>query len=415
MPVRNDPRRLRRCLAAVARSTYRDFEVIVADDASTDDTATQAESAAQRLQQPLRVVRLPRQSGPAAARNAAVNQTRAELLFFVDADVLLHRDALSRAVEAFDAHPEIDGLFGSYDTSPEHPGFISQFKNLSHHFVHQQAARRATTFWCGCGAMRRAVFTEAGGFDAHRYRRPCIEDIELGARLVRDGRRIVVEKTVQGTHLKRWTLRGLVLTDVLSRGIPWTRLILRQRDLPRDLNLGITQRISAVLAASWVLVWMAAGWFEPLLLALPPAAIATVWVADKLSAALGKRWRDGKPRPRVPMLRVLAWLAVAAWLAAGGWMAWQIGPWWSAALLLPLAGMMALNAHYYAFFVRERSIPFAAGVLPLHGLYYLYSGAALAAGIVLHVLRDRRTSPAVASEAPAPPAPVAAARRAGAR
>src|SRR5262245_59310516 len=105
----------------------------------------------------------------------------------------------------------------------------------------------ASTFWSGCGAIKRSVFLKSGGFDT-RYDRPCIEDIELGARLYKAGHRIIINKGIQVTHLKRWNLWSMLKADVLDRGIPWTELILRERSLPNELNLKISQRLSAALA-----------------------------------------------------------------------------------------------------------------------------------------------------------------------
>ena len=60
--------------------------------------------------------------------------------------------------------------------------FLSQYKNLLHHFVHQGSSSDATTFWAGCAAVDRKVFVDIGGFDAARYDQPSIEDIEMGYR-----------------------------------------------------------------------------------------------------------------------------------------------------------------------------------------------------------------------------------------
>src|SRR5262249_48591353 len=156
-------------------------------------------------------------------------------------DVCAHPDTLARVTAAFAAEGAPEALFGSYDTSPGAANLISQYKNLLHHYVHQRAPDEAETFWSGCGAIRRDLFLAAGGFD-EAYARPCIEDIELGARLRRAGRRIVVRKDVQVTHLKRWDLWGLVRSDVWDRGVPWTELALREGRFPAVLNLEASQR-----------------------------------------------------------------------------------------------------------------------------------------------------------------------------
>src|ERR1700733_12045350 len=127
VPVRNDPHRLSRCLGALIASQFADFEVIVADDASTDDTPRVAESMGMTL------VRLPRRSGAAAARNAAAELARGEILMFIDADVCVHPDTLAVAAASFD-DPSVDAVFGSYDLEPAEPNFLSQYKNLAHRF-----------------------------------------------------------------------------------------------------------------------------------------------------------------------------------------------------------------------------------------------------------------------------------------
>ena len=327
VPVRNDPERLRACLRSLAASTLHAHEVIVVDDASTDATAEVAAGLGAK------VVRQSDRTGPAAARNRGVAEARGDYVLFVDADVCVHPDTLERVVAAFEEDPGADALFGSYDLTPGSPNFLSQYKNLFHHYVHQRSSGVATTFWTGCGAIRRRVFLEAGGFDAG-YRRPSIEDIELGVRLVRSGHRIVVRKDVQATHLKRWTFLGLLTSDIRDRGVPWTELILREGRLPNDLNLQTSERLRALLAC----------------------AIATLGVGVILGG-------------RIPRLL------------------------WLAAFALALLGFVVWNRDFYRFFARHRGVVFAARVVPLHVLYYLYSILAFGIGMARHLTRSPRRPP----------------------
>ena len=152
----------------------------------------------------------------------------------------------------FEADPGLSALFGSYDDSPAAPGVVSQYRNLLHHFVHQQGTfhdgiRPAHTFWTGCGTIRREVFLDFGGFDPRLYPRPAIEDIELGYRLTRAGHRIVLARDVLATHLKRWTLSEMVRTDIFRRGVPWMLLLKRTGTVETDLNVKVDQKISVVL------------------------------------------------------------------------------------------------------------------------------------------------------------------------
>ena len=161
-----------------------------------------------------------RRSGPAAARNRAAQQARDDILLFVDADVELHPDAMERIRAHFDADPELAAVFGSYDDRPAAPGVVSRFRNLLHHHTHSSHPGPATTFWAGCGAVRRQAFLDLGGFDANTYKRPCVEDIEFGLRLSDAGGRILLDPAIQGTHQKRWSLGSMVVTDIGQRAIP---------------------------------------------------------------------------------------------------------------------------------------------------------------------------------------------------
>jgi len=109
------------------------------------------------------------------------------------------------------------------------------------------------SFWTGLGGVRRGAFEAVGGFDSDRYRHPSIEDIDLGRRLTEAGATIRLDPAIQGTHLKRWTLRSLVWTDFASRGVPWVALMWRTRTLPDTLNLGLVHRCSALASVGTVL------------------------------------------------------------------------------------------------------------------------------------------------------------------
>lgn len=193
---------------------------------------------------------LPRGAGPAEARNRAACRARGDVLVFVDSDVVVRPEALRRIEERFQADPALAALFGSYDDGPTARGAVSRFRNLLHHHVHQLAPGPAETFWAGLGAVRADAFAAAGGFDAVRYPKPAVEDIELGGRLAALGLRVELDPCVEGTHLKRWTLRSMMATDFARRGVPWTRLQLERGRTDRGLSLSRRQRAAALAAVA---------------------------------------------------------------------------------------------------------------------------------------------------------------------
>ena len=230
VPATNRPPTLERCVASIRAAEPPPDELIVVAE--------------------------PPARGPAAARNEGARRAVGDVLVFVDADVVPHRDAFARIRAALEADAGLSGVFGSYDDAPPAPGVVAGFRNLLHHHVHQQGAGEVPTFWAGLGALRREAFDAAGGFDAARYPRTSIEDVELGVRLAARGARIVLDPELQGTHLKAWTLPEMVRTDFAARGIPWIDLLLAGGSSTTMLNLGWRHRASALacLAGAGALV-----------------------------------------------------------------------------------------------------------------------------------------------------------------
>jgi GT2 family glycosyltransferase len=272
VPVHDDAANLRNCLAALRAGAVPAMEIVVVDDASRDDAVGVATAAGAR------VLRLDHNVGAAAARNRGVAIASGDVIVFVDADVCVAPDSVARLVGVLDARPETAAVFGSYDATPRAPGFVSQYRNLLHHFVHQDGNPDASTFWAGCGAIRRAVFDAVGGFDQGAYAR-AVEDIELGYRLREAGHRIALERDIQVTHLKRWTLASVVWTDWMLRAVPWSRLIIQRRP-PAALNVETPQRVSVALAlVAFALLPLA--FVRPPLLWISLAAVLGVVVVNR--------------------------------------------------------------------------------------------------------------------------------------
>jgi Glycosyl transferase family 2 len=242
IPARDAARDLRHLLGALLPQLAGGDECFVIDDGSTDSTGATAAAY------PVKLLAQPRTAGPAAARNRGARAARADILVFLDADVVPHADVLQRMRCHFAADPELAAVIGSYDDRPACPTTVSRFRNLLHCYTHRTGNRQSSVFWAGCGAIRRRAFEALGGFDERRFARPSIEDIELGVRLRGAGGRIRLDPEIQVQHRKRWTLLSMLHTDLWSRAVPWSTLILESRRMPADLNLGLGQRVSAASA-----------------------------------------------------------------------------------------------------------------------------------------------------------------------
>ncbi len=314
IPVHNGGQYLERCLDALIESSWSSFEIIVVDDCSTDDTVTIAQ------QKRITILQLSGRSGASVARNFGAQHARGNILLFIDSDILVKRETIKLVADGFQQHTDIAAIFGSYDDNPQEENFMSQYRNLFHHFNHQNSDTEASTFWTGCGAIRKNVFEEIGEF-----RDSFMEDIELGYRLREKGYRIFLDKGLQVKHLKQWKFLSMLRADIFKRAIPWSRLILETGFMPKELNLQPSHKASSVSVA------------------------LMISVVPFLFFGRTKFFNI----PVVP--------------AAGFF------------LSILFVNFLILNRELYGFYARKKGLRFMAQVIPLHFLYYLYSGISFVA------------------------------------
>jgi GT2 family glycosyltransferase len=338
VPVKNGQWVLPRMLEMLSHSELprESWELIVIDDGSTDDSAAIASGYADL------VIRLPGPSrGPGYARNRGAERARGECIVFLDADVVVRPDTLSRLAATMSSREDVDALFGAYCDEPAAAGIVSQYRNLLHHYTHDQEPGEAQTFWAGCGCVRRSVFMSVGMFDEWRFSRAQIEDVELGYRMTAHGYRILLKPEIQVTHLKRWTFRGMIKADFMDRGVPWARLLAEQRALlgpaaskAKSLSLRAKEKSNTVLVC------------------------------------LGLLFLAMSIRPRDQILASLGAICL---------------------LLVVLRGLPL-----YAFFFRKRGIVFAVCGVVLHMIYYVTAAVSVIWGAFLAVVvGEPRPDPSV--------------------
>lgn len=321
VPARDAERVLSESLEALLASDLprQTWELIVVDDASGDSTASVAGTVADS------VIRLPGPArGPAYARNRGTEIARAEICVFVDADVCLLPDALSRILTRFQSDPALAAVVGSYDAATPNQGLPTQYRNLRHCYLRERAGGDVDTFWAPCGAIRRGIMLEVGQFDEWHYWRPPIEGIELGRRLRIAGHRILLDPAIRGVHLRSWTLLEMFGGDLRNLGVPWMRLLLQEGRVgsTRAPSISAAERFNT--AATWAAVTSVSAfamWQHPLL--------ASASVASAFAMTVGT-------------LPILTW------------------------------------------FRRKRGLAFAVAAFPLQVMHYLVAGASVLGAWLLH-------------------------------
>ena len=366
IPVFNGGADLDKCLAAIAASTYPVFETILVDDGSTDGMTQPAAT-----RHGARVIRREQMLGPASARNLEPWRLVATSFSLPMPMSFWTQTAIAVAVRTLDADPGLCAVFGSYDDQPGHAAFLSQYRNLLHHWVHQTGNAEAFTFWTGCGAIRREVLLHVGGF-SENYARPSIEDIELGARLRAAGFRIRLEKTMLGQHLKCWRFWNMLKTDIFHRGVPWMRLVLREGHASSDLNLNLSSRIATLLA----------GLFGLSLLVFPlTGQLSAIWPA--LAFLLAGAICGWSINPTGTSSGASLSVALAILLPAGAY--WLAPNPWSIVPLAFVLGMIWTQLAFYRYLIQKRSVAFALAVVPMQVVFFLGCVVAVPIGIVMHL------------------------------
>jgi GT2 family glycosyltransferase len=321
-------------LAAIRASDLpsHSYEIIVVDDASADGTVAVAARYADT------VVKInARRSGPAYARNRGVELARGQAVAFVDDDVVVHPDTLSRMLGMLSERADIDAVSASRDENSGSTNFASRYWNVLLRFGEERHSGQCAQFAPGCGVVRREAFHSAGAYDEWRFSRACLESVELGERLLRAGRGVILSADLKVTHLKRWDL-GSICREV----------------------------------------WRRSGLFARSLGYLRMSAAAPSDVVFTLSRAL------------TPAVALLGTLMLAA--------AFVPAPRMAAKGALALAILLLTNMPMHRFYARAQGFGFAIASAPLHILAQTVAAVALCTGWILRdVLGD--VSPDAATQA----------------
>jgi len=169
-----------------------DYEIILVDDGSTDNTAEIAAGLG------VRVIRQAN-AGPAAARNAGAQAAQGDILAFTDADCVPSPLWLYHLTQPFET-PEIIGTKGTYRTHQKQ--LVPRFVQQEYGFKYVRMSRQESIDFIDTysAAYRRSVFLENGGFDS-AFAVPSVEDQELSFRLARKGYRMVFTPEAVVYHL----------------------------------------------------------------------------------------------------------------------------------------------------------------------------------------------------------------------
>lgn len=201
VPVKDGAETLPRCLEALAAAAPDGAEIIVVDDGSSDDSAALAEERGAT------VVHHEHNRGTSAARNTGARHAQADIIAFVDADVVVHPDALHRLLAWFEREPDLLGVNGILSLAIDAPDLVTAFVNTSIHYQHLRHGPRVASAFTSICALRRSALEAMGGWDERWFSR---YGDDVATRFHLPPASIRMDPGIQGEHLKANHLRGLL-------------------------------------------------------------------------------------------------------------------------------------------------------------------------------------------------------------
>jgi len=214
VPCFNSQTTIAHCLTAVRASIYKDFELIVVDDHSSDQTVTVAKGFTDKI------IQLDKNKGSGHARKAGMQLCTSDIICFIDSDIIIRPDTLSMIIGFLSQHPSIDAVTGLLAKDSPRQDFFSQYKNLYMHYNFTLLPEKVTFLFGSICAIRKDLYLP--NTTDLRY----TPDTESGQQLFSNGKTIAFLKDLEVTHLKKYTVITFLMND-FRIPFSWAKLFIR--------------------------------------------------------------------------------------------------------------------------------------------------------------------------------------------
>jgi glycosyltransferase involved in cell wall biosynthesis len=204
VPVFNGSKTLTKCLQSIFSNDYNNYEVIVVNDGSTDNTVDIAK------QFPCKVVSLDKNLGPSTARNTGARNAKGDVLLFLDADVTVPIDILTKANRLFEQNKDVKIIRGIYALHSSYINEISRYQDSFYYFYSGIYNNKpSNTLVSFCFAITKALYISSGGFNEN-IRSATAEDEEFGYKLISSGNKMLTSEDLSVIHLATYTLKSFI-------------------------------------------------------------------------------------------------------------------------------------------------------------------------------------------------------------
>ncbi len=221
-----------KCLEAAFASDYENFEVIVVDDHSSDNSLEIIREF------PCVLVCLDSRSGTSAARNRGAEAARGDVIFFTDADCLLKKDTLSvinRTLSGLGPQTVVGGTYSpiSFDRT-----FFSTFQSVFVNYSETKNANCPDYIAAHAMIIDVGTFRKSSGFPEKFM--PILEDVEFSHRLRRAGCSLIMNPAIQVRHIFNFSL-WKSLRNAFRKTMYWSMYSLQNKDVFTDSGSASTE------------------------------------------------------------------------------------------------------------------------------------------------------------------------------
>ncbi len=209
IPNYNGEKNLKDCLNSITAQNYKDYEIIVVDDASTDSSCKIVKKYKQ-----VKLIKYKKNKGPASARNKGADYAKGDILLFLDSDVSLPKNCLNLINQRFSKQKNISVIVGLPKHSKKNNNLYTDYFLSRIYHNYSMLSDKIDIIYSTMFAIRKTVFFDVGKFN-EKFKSAGIEDTELGNRLYNKGYVIKLLKDSGIIHCKKHSFRSLMKNDFL--------------------------------------------------------------------------------------------------------------------------------------------------------------------------------------------------------
>jgi len=199
-----------KCLSAIFKSNYKNYEVITISDNSSEESIKIAQKY------PCKIIKSKKNYGAAFSRNKGVSISKGEILVFLDSDVEIKKNAFSIINKYFNSKNNEGSLQGVYSHKPNYKSSITQYLHSYHcyHLFSETKKNKYTQALCTAFfSIKKDLFKRYKGFDVN-FNKASSEDTDFGFRLIKDQHKISIEKKLNAIHHINFNILSFVKRSI---------------------------------------------------------------------------------------------------------------------------------------------------------------------------------------------------------